>query len=207
MKRPAFWIVLVVLAIAATIVGIRYFPQAFSIVALDITMDRERALADARALMDRERLGPDGYRQAASFALDDEAQTFVELEGGGKDAFTAMLRDGLYSAYTWRVRQFKEGEVHETLVRFTPDGRPYGFRERLKEDAPGAALTPTTRGGLRKRRDGEVAGRSSTLLARRAVHRSAARAAASITPSPTSVPRRRSAKDAIACAWWFQAIG
>ena len=141
MKRPAFWIVLVVLAIAATIVGIRYFPQAFSIVALDITMDRERALADARALMDRERLGPDGYRQAASFALDDEAQTFVELEGGGKDAFTAMLRDGLYSAYTWRVRQFKEGEVHETLVRFTPDGRPYGFRERLKEDAPGAALT------------------------------------------------------------------
>src|SRR5262249_50887133 len=86
-------------------------------------------------------LGPDGYRQAASFALDDETQTFVELEGGGKEAFTEMLRSGLYSAYTWRARQFKEGEVHETLIRFTPDGRPYGFVERLKEEAAGAALT------------------------------------------------------------------
>ena len=86
-------------------------------------------------------MGPDGYRQAASFALDDETQTFVELEGGGKDTFTSMMRDGLYSAYTWRVRQFKEGEVHETTIRFTPDGKPYGFLERLKEDAPGAALS------------------------------------------------------------------
>ena len=51
-----------------------------------------------------------------------------------------MLRDGLYSAYTWRVRHFREGETNETLVRFTPDGRPYGFVETLKEDAPGAAL-------------------------------------------------------------------
>ena len=51
-----------------------------------------------------------------------------------------MLRDGLYFAYTWRVRHFKEGETNETLFRFTPDGRPYGFSETLKEDAPGAAL-------------------------------------------------------------------
>ena len=51
-----------------------------------------------------------------------------------------MLRDGLYSAYTWRVRHFREGDPNETTVRFTPDGKPYGFVEQLKEDAPGAAL-------------------------------------------------------------------
>src|SRR5687767_14259046 len=103
-------------------------------------MDRERALARAGELMARDSLGPAGYRQAASFSLDDEAQTFMELEGGGKDAFTAMLRNGLYSAYTWRVRQFREGETNETTIRFTPEGRPYGFVEKLPEDAPGAAL-------------------------------------------------------------------
>jgi membrane protease YdiL (CAAX protease family) len=140
MKRPAFWILFAGVSLLAAFVSYRYFPKAFSIVSLEITMDRERALADARALMARDRLGPTSYRQAASFALDSDAQTFVELEGGGKEAFTRMLRDGLYSAYTWRVRHFKEGEPNETLVRFTPSGQPYGFHERLKEDAPGAAL-------------------------------------------------------------------
>ena len=37
MKRPALWIVLALVSIAATFVGVRYFPRAFSIVALDIT--------------------------------------------------------------------------------------------------------------------------------------------------------------------------
>ena len=140
MKRPAFWILLGLVSVGATAAAVHYFPQAFSIVALDITMTRERALAEASAIVTRDRLGPADFRQAASFALDGEAQTFIELEGGGKAAFTAMLRDGLYAAYTWRVRHFREGETNETVVRFTPDGRPYGFVEKLKEDAPGAAL-------------------------------------------------------------------
>jgi hypothetical protein len=122
------------------VVAVRYFPRAFSIVALDITMDREQALAQARDVMARESLGPAGYRQAASFSLDGEAQTFIELEGGGKDALTAMLKNGLYAAYTWRVRQFKESEPRETTISFTPEGRLYGFVEKLKEDEPGAAL-------------------------------------------------------------------
>jgi hypothetical protein len=139
-KRPAFWVLLALVSIGAAGVGVRYFPQAFPIVALDITMNREQALAAARTLMARDRRGPAGYRQAASFGGDENAQTFVELEGGGKEVFTGMLREGLYAAYTWRVRQFAEGETHETTIRFTPDGRAYGFVERLKEDAPGPAL-------------------------------------------------------------------
>jgi hypothetical protein len=149
--RPAFWILLAVTSLGAAGVGVRYFPQAFPIVALDITMNRDRALADARAIMTRDRLGPADYRQAASFAGDEEAQTFVELEGGGKDVFTRMLRDGLYSAYTWRVRQFKESETNETTIRFTPNGRAYGFVERLKEDAPGARLEADEARGIAER--------------------------------------------------------
>src|SRR5258708_21561392 len=51
-----------------------------------------------------------------------------------------MLRQHLYEAYLWRVRHFKDGETNGSTIRFTPDGRPYGFVERLKEDAPGPAL-------------------------------------------------------------------
>jgi hypothetical protein len=139
-KRPAFWILLAVISAASAALAIRFFPKAFSIVALDIRMDRERALEEARRIAARDSLGPSGYLQAASFSLDSEAQTFIELEGGGKDAFTRMLREGLYSAYTWQVRQYREGEPNETTIRFTPEGRPYGFVEKLREDAPGAAL-------------------------------------------------------------------
>ena len=144
MKKPAFWILLAALSLGAAFVGVRYFPRAFPIVALNITMDRDAALAQARRVMARESLGPADYRQAASFSGDDEAQTFVELEGGGKEALTRMLREQLYAAYTWRVRHFKEGETNETTIRFTPDGTPYGFVERLREETPGPALDGAT---------------------------------------------------------------
>jgi hypothetical protein len=147
LRRPVFWVVLALLSAAATAVGVHYFPQAFSIVALDITMDRGRALDEARAIATRDGLGPAGFRQAASFAGDNEAQTFVELEGGGKDALTRMLRDNLYASYSWKVRHFKDGETNESTIEFTPDGRPYGFVEKLKEDAPG---TPLDAGAARR---------------------------------------------------------
>ena len=138
MRRPAFWIVLALISLGAVVAAVHYFPQAFSILALDITMDRAHALDQARQIAARDGLGPTGFGEAASFSGDDEAQTFVELEGGGKATFTRMLRENLYAAYTWRVRHFKDGETNETTISFTPDGRPYGFREKLREDAPTA---------------------------------------------------------------------
>src|SRR6188472_1728353 len=108
MRRPAVWIALAVLSAVAAAVGVRYFPVAFSILALDITMNRSQALDAARVIATRDGLGPGGFLQAASFGGDDEAQTFVELEGGGKEAFTRMLRENFYSAYAWRVRHYRE---------------------------------------------------------------------------------------------------
>ena len=197
MRKPAFWIAFALLSLAAVFVGVRYFPKAFSIVALDITMDRGRALDEARAIAARERLGPADFSQAASFSGDQEAQTFVELEGGGKDTFTRMLRDNLYAAYSWRVRHFKEGETNESTIRFTPDGRPYGFEEKLKEDAPGAALDAAAARDDRRARRRPRAG-TSTSRATRSPNRdrNGARQAGSITRSPTSARTSPSTKDA-----------
>jgi hypothetical protein len=139
-RRPAFWIALALLSAIATLVGIRYFPDAFSIVALDITMDRGARAGSGAARRGARWPRPARLPRGRLVLGDDEAQTFIELEGGGKDAFTRMLRDDVYAAYAWHVRHFKEGETNETTIAFTPDGRPYGFSEKLKEDAPGAAL-------------------------------------------------------------------
>jgi hypothetical protein len=141
MFRPRTWVALTVLAVASGVLALRLFPRAFPIVQLDLRMDREAALRAARDLATRERVGPQDFREAASFTSDLEAQTFVELEGGGKDVYAQMLREGLYAAYTWQVRHFKEAVKHEAVIRFRPDGRPYGFVEQLDETLPGAALT------------------------------------------------------------------
>ncbi len=141
-KRPLFWICLVLLAGVSTYFAVASFPKVMQIVSLDLKMDRRTALSAARDLATQNHWGPSGaYRQAASFAVDDTVKTFVELEGGGKAAFTRMLEQDLYAAYTWRVRHFREGEANETTVRFTPEGHPYGFVEKLREDAPGPSLT------------------------------------------------------------------
>jgi hypothetical protein len=185
-KRPAFWILLSVVSLAAAAAAIYYFPRAFSIVALDIKMNREQALRDARAIAYRDQLGPADFREAASFALDDATQTFVELEGGGKEAFTQMLRDRLYLAYTWKVRHFKEGNAHETLIQFAPDGQPYGFVEKLSQDAAGPALAAPA-----ARQRAETDAKAGWAIDLSSKDRSGSRAAASITRSPTNVPYRR----------------
>ena len=139
-KKPALWVVLAVLSVASAAFSWRYFTRAFPLLSLDIRMDRQGALASARDLASTERLGPPDYRDAASFSLDDAVQTFVELEGGGKPAFNALVADRLFSPYHWHVRHFKEREQREVTFSFAPDGSPNGFVEKLKEDAPGAAL-------------------------------------------------------------------
>ncbi len=90
LKRPAFWIFLALLSLVGSVFTYQYFPQAFPIVSLDITMDRERALSAARNLAAQHGLSPPNFRQAASFSSDQRVQTFVELEGGGKEQGGAL---------------------------------------------------------------------------------------------------------------------
>ncbi len=141
-RKPAFWIVLALISLSGIFFTFKYFSEAFPIVTLDLSMDRASALKLAANLAAKYQWGPKNYSPAASFDLDSEVQNYVELEVGGSRAFKELLKGGLYSPYVWRVRHFKEGDPNETVIRFTPDGKPYGFHERLAEDARGASLSP-----------------------------------------------------------------
>lgn len=82
------------LALACATFAVLNFPRAFSIVELELDMDRETALSEARRLADQLEWGPSDFRRAARFRLDDRARSFVELEAGGAEAFKGLLRDG-----------------------------------------------------------------------------------------------------------------
>ena len=150
-RKPAFWVLLVLASVLAIVIVSQHFSRAFPLVSIDLRMDRGEALQRARALAAEHRLGPPDFRQAATFGGDDEVQTYVELEAGGKDAFARLIRDGRYAPYSWRVRHFREHDPNETWIRFTPAGVPYGFVERLPEMAPGPRLTPADARGLAER--------------------------------------------------------
>ncbi len=140
-RSPIAWLIFTALALATTILTIHLFPRAFAMVQLDVTMDRVQALQEATILADTLKLGPSNAQQAASFVTDDLVKTFVELEGGGLTGFTGMISQQLYQPYTWQVRHFKPYETHELLIKYTPDGKPYGFIETIAENAPGNTIS------------------------------------------------------------------
>jgi hypothetical protein len=103
-RKAPFWILLALASAGMLAFAVANFSRAFPIVSLPLSMSRASALAAARDLAQRHALGPAGtLREAASFGADDTVKTFVELEGGGAEAFRAMLRDHLYDA-SWKVR-------------------------------------------------------------------------------------------------------
>ena len=140
LQSRSFWVLFTLVAVASTAMAFVYFPLAFPLVSLDLSMDREMALSTARSMAVEQEWGPSEFRQAASFGLDSRVQNYVELEAGGNDAFRKMISEGRFAPYTWRVRHFKEGETLETSILFTPAGRPYGFSQKLPEDTPGASI-------------------------------------------------------------------
>ena len=137
-RRPIFWVVFAAAGIAGAITAQRLFTVALPNVSIDIRMNRSEAMDAARQLATRFEWGPTDPRAAASFGqVDREVQTYVELEGGGRDAFVGLAGEGVYQPYQWTVRLFAEGEVADAHVGFAPDGTPYGFRLRLAEDDAG----------------------------------------------------------------------
>ena len=97
MRRPAFWVVFALFSLASAFLAVRYFPQAFSIVALDITMDREQALARACVAKGPRlavcTLGADGALAVDATGLTARApapsvERVVDTNGAG-DAFMA----------------------------------------------------------------------------------------------------------------------
>ncbi len=141
-RKPAFWVVFVLGSIACTVWAALNFSRAFPLVTIDLRMDRHAATAEAERLASERGWGPEDASTAVAYRLDGTLQSFVELEGGGKPAWREMLEGELFSPYTWTVRRFREGETNESTLRFRPDGRPYGFREKIPEDEPGANLEP-----------------------------------------------------------------
>lgn len=140
-KNPIFWILFTSISLLCFAYTFKFFPTAFPIVNIDITIDRDQAIEIAKQKATTYNWGPHNPSIAVSFDSDSQAQTFVELAGGGQDTFREMIKEHYYMPYTWHVRQFKEFEKNETHIYLTPQGKLYGFREKISEDEERPSLS------------------------------------------------------------------
>lgn len=132
-KTPRFWIGFITLSLLGAIYTCKFFSRVFPIVNLSITMDRDQAITQAKDLAQQFNWGPQDPFTAVSFETDDTSKTFIELEGGGQQAFVDMLNNHWYEPYQWHVRLFKQFTIEEVAIYFTPDGKKYGFKETIAE--------------------------------------------------------------------------
>jgi len=132
-RTPAFWIAYAALSTVALAIAWNIFPLAIPLVNLDITLSRAEARTRAEVEAAKQKIAPQEAKSAVRFAHDSDTQNYVELEGGGKAAFGALVQGELYAPYWWEVRIFKPGEVSEATIRFRPDGSPNGFTRRVPE--------------------------------------------------------------------------
>lgn len=134
-KKPSFWIGFITLNIICIIYICTYFYQAFPIVNVSITLDRDQAITQAKQLAQEYHWGPqtESPFTAVSFETDNTTKTFIELEGGGQNALLNMMSNHWYEPYLWHVRLFDEFNIEEVSVYFTPDGKRYEFEETIAD--------------------------------------------------------------------------
>lgn len=134
------WIVFTLVVAAFGLFAYKYFDQAIPFIKVPITMDYDQACKQAHQVVEKNNWNFSDYQVVAKYTDSAKLQAFVELEGGGKQAFIEMIENDYFQPYAWHVRFFKEKEVQEVIIAFTPSGQPYEFAMKLPEDLAGAAL-------------------------------------------------------------------
>jgi len=140
MNSKSFWLSFSLLSLVAAFLSYKYIDDVYSLVNLTITADKQQVLEDAQSLASELEFDLNGYQNVTSFNSQDDLQCFIELEAGGKDAFVEMFQSGAYFPYQWKVRFFREKQIEEMVVSFSPEGKRLGYSRKLSEKSPGASL-------------------------------------------------------------------
>ncbi len=132
-RIPVVAFVIALLALTSVAVAVWLFPDAVPQIALKQELTRGQAEERAAQFARSHQLPLPNGRTAVRFESDDSLRTFVELGAGGKNQLGTLVRGGDVSLFSWAVRFFTPGDVHETAVRFGADGRIMAFKSSLAD--------------------------------------------------------------------------
>ena len=140
-RRYSFWLIFSILSGISGFLSYKYLDTAIPFVQVAITADRNDVMQSSLDLVSDIGFNAANYSNAVKFETDHILQSFVELEGGGKKAFLKMFQGSAHCPYQWAVRFFKEKEVEEVTIWYTPQGEKWGYCRKISEEQVGAALS------------------------------------------------------------------
>jgi len=109
------------------------FYRAFPEASIDFRVNRDEARELARQFLGSQGDNTAGYRDAASFAYDDEAKTFLEREAGLERA--SQILSTRVRLWRWAYRWYRPQQKEEFRASVTPGGEVAGFTHEIAEDA------------------------------------------------------------------------
>jgi len=140
-----FWTLLLFIAGACGYFNWTYFREINPLLTIQITADKNQIEKISKDLCKKYNLGPqEDYSQISHFNSETTRENHNQQSFPGiprKEIIDSSIQTNLYQLYTWQVRHFKEGNLKECLLKFTPDGIPYGFIEQIPENESGPTLT------------------------------------------------------------------
>jgi membrane protease YdiL (CAAX protease family) len=115
------------------------FYRAFPEASIDFRVNRDEAREIARQFLGSQGDNTAGYRDAASFAYDDEAKTFLEREAGLERA--SQILSTRVRLWRWAYRWYRPQQKEEFRASVTPGGEVAGFTHEIAEDAARPAIS------------------------------------------------------------------
>jgi len=115
------------------------FYRAFPEASIDFRVNRDEARELARQFLGSQGDNTAGYRDAASFAYDDDAKTFLEREAGLDRA--SQILSTRVRLWRWAYRWYRPLQKEEFRASVTPGGEVAGFTHEIAEDAARAAIS------------------------------------------------------------------
>jgi membrane protease YdiL (CAAX protease family) len=115
------------------------FYRAFPEASIDFRVNRDEARELARQFLGSQGDNTAGYRDAASFAYDDEAKTFLEREAGLERA--SQILSTRVRLWRWAYRWYRPLQKEEFRASVTPGGEVAGFTHEIAEDAARPAIS------------------------------------------------------------------
>jgi membrane protease YdiL (CAAX protease family) len=115
------------------------FYRAFPEASIDFRVNRDEAREIARQFLGSQGDNTSGYRDAASFAYDDDAKTFLEREAGLERA--SQILSTRVRLWRWAYRWYRPLQKEEFRASVTPGGEVAGFTHEIAEDAARPAIS------------------------------------------------------------------
>ncbi len=134
-----FITICMVLLAGTTWFSARNFYRAFPEASIDFKVSRDDAQTLAGKFLSAQGYAIEGYRQAAQFAYDEDAKTFLEREVGLERANRIM--GTRVRLWRWSYRWFRPLQKEEFDVEITPRGELAGFDHEIAEDASRPTVT------------------------------------------------------------------